>query len=125
MADPTSDFFDRLTQGGREPRLARTTGSIRFDLGGDAKVERWRIEIRRGAINVSHADGAADCVVRTDAGLFDDLVSGRANAMASILRGRLVAEGDPALLILFQRLFPAPTERRMTTSARTVGKRRA
>ena len=45
--------------------------------------------------------------------------------MASILRGRLVAEGDPALLILFQRLFPAPPKRKMTTSARTVGKRRA
>ena len=77
------------------------------------------------SITVSHADGAADCVVRADAALFDDLVRGEANAMASILRGRLVAEGDPALLIRFQRLFPAPTKRKMTASARTVGKRRA
>ena len=124
MADPTSDFFDGLAQRGREPKLARTTGSIRFELGDGARSEQWRIEIRRGAINVSHAGGAADCVVRADAGLFDDLVHGRANAMASILRGRLVAEGDPALLIRFQRLFPSPPKRKMTASARTVGKRR-
>ena len=125
MVDPAAEFFERLAQGGREPRLARTTGSIRFDLGGDDKTELWRIEIRRGAINVSHADGAADCVVRADTGLFDDLVHGRANAMASILRGRLMTDGDPALLIRFQRLFPAPPKRKMTASARTVGKRRA
>ena len=123
MNDPTSEFFDRLAERGRDPRLARTTGSIRFDLEGDSP-ERWRIEVRRGAMRVTHGDGAADCVVRADAGVFDDLVRGRANAMASILRGRLVAEGDPDLLIRFQRLFPAPTDRTMTASARTVGKRR-
>jgi ubiquinone biosynthesis protein UbiJ len=123
MVDRTADFFERLAERGREPRLARTTGSLRFDLGG-ADAEPWRIEIRRGAIDVSRAAGAADCVVRAEAGLFDDLVRGQANAMASILRGRLVADGDPALLIRFQRLFPAPTGRKMTASARTVGKRR-
>ena len=99
------------------------TGNIRFDLEGDSP-ERWRIEARRGAMRVTHGDGAADCVVRGDAAVFDEIVRGRANAMASILRGRLVIEGDPGLLIRFQRLFPAPTDRTMTTSARTVGKRR-
>ena len=124
MADPTSEFFERLAARGREPMLARTTGSLRFDLDGDARAEHWRIEVRRGAITVAHDAGAADCVVRAEAGLFDDLVRGRANAMASILRGRLIADGDPALLVRFQRLFPAPTGRKMTASARTVGKRR-
>ena len=124
MVDRTADFFEGLAERGREPRLARTTGSLRFDLGGGADAEPWRIEIRRGAIDVSRAAGPADCVVRAEAGLFDDLVRGQANAMASILRGKLVADGDPALLIRFQRLFPAPTGRKMTASARTVGKRR-
>jgi len=124
MVDRTADFFEGLAERGREPRLARTTGSLRFDVGGGADAEPWRIEIRRGVIDVSRAAGAADCVVRAEAGLFDDLVRGHANAMASILRGRLVADGDPALLIRFQRLFPAPTGRKMTASARTVGKRR-
>jgi ubiquinone biosynthesis protein UbiJ len=124
MADPTADFFQALATSGPEPRLARATGSIRFDLEGQGKAKQWRIDVRRGAITVSNAGGDADCVVRTNASLFDDLVRGRANAMASILRGELVAEGDPAFLIRFQRLFPAPTDRKMTASARTVGKRR-
>jgi len=124
MADPTADFFGALARGGREPRLARATGSIRFDLEGQGKAKQWRIDVRRGEITVSDAGGDADCVVRTDASLFDDLVRGRANAMAAILSGKVVIEGDPAFLIRFQRLFPAPTERKMTASARTVGKRR-
>ena len=45
--------------------------------------------------------------------------------MATLLRGRLEADGEPELLTRFQRLFPAPAKRKMTaSSARTVGKRR-
>ena len=35
------------------------------------------------------------------------------------------ADGDPEFLVLFQRLFPAPSEQKRKTSARTVGKRRS
>lgn len=124
MSSPTSEFFDRLAERGREPGLARTTGSIRFELTRDGAVERWRVEFRRGATVVSHTTGSADCVVRTDAAIFDDLARGRANAMATMLRGQLLIEGAPELLIRFQRLFPAPTEPPRRASARTVGKRR-
>ena len=44
--------------------------------------------------------------------------------MAAALRNELTIEGDPGFLVRFQRLFPAPTGRRMPSSARTVGKRR-
>jgi len=124
MSSPTTEFFDRLAERGREPGLARTTGSVRFDLTRDGTVKHWRVEFRRGATAVSHATGPADCVVRADASLFDDLARGRANAMAALLRGRLVVDGSPELLIRFQRLFPAPIEQPMRASARTVGKRR-
>ena len=124
MSSATTEFFDRLAERGREPGLARTTGSVRFDLTRDGTVKHWRVEFRRGATTVSHATGPADCVVRADASLFDDLARGRANAMAALLRGRLAVDGSPELLIRFQRLFPAPTEPPMRASARTVGKRR-
>ena len=124
MADATSDFFQGLAERGREPRLARATGSIRFDLDDEKRPQQWRIDVRRGVVAVSQEGGAADCSIRTDASLFDDLVTGRANAMAAILRGKVLIDGDPAFLIRFQRLFPAPTGRKMTASARTVGKRR-
>lgn len=124
MADATSEFFDRLGERGHEPMLARTKGSMRFDLNRDGRTEHWRVEFRRGAVAVSHEAGPADCVVRADAALFDDLARGSANAMAATLRGQLVLDGAPGLLVRFQRLFPAPTGRKITSSARTVGKRR-
>ena len=124
MADVTAEFFDRLAERGNEPGLARTTGSLRFDLTRDDRIEHWRVELQRGAVTVTRTADAADCVVSTDASTFDDLARGRANAMATLLRGQLLAEGQPELLIHFQRLFPAPTKRKMTASARAVGKRR-
>jgi putative sterol carrier protein len=124
MATATSEFFDGLAARGLEPGFARTTGSLRFDLTRGDTTEHWRVEFRRGAVAIARSADPADCVVRTDAKLFDDLARGRANAMATLLRGQLLAEGEPELLILFQRLFPAPTGRKMTASARTVGKRR-
>jgi hypothetical protein len=124
MTDVTAEFFTRLAERGKEPSLARTTGSVRFDLTGDGRTDHWRVEFRRGAVTVSRAAEAADCVVRTARSTFDDLAAGRANALATLLRGQLLTDGDPELLIRFQRLFPAPSERRVRSSARTVGKRR-
>ena len=124
MATATSEFFEGLAARGLEPGLAHTTATLRFDLTRADATEHWRVELRRGAVTVARSADAADCVVRADGGLFDDLASGRANAMAALLRGQILATGDPEYLIRFQRLFPAPTGRKMTSSARTVGKRR-
>jgi hypothetical protein len=124
MSDVISEFFDRLGQRPNEPMLGRTNGSLRFDLDRDGRVEHWRVALRGGAMTVSNADEPADCVVRTEAALFEDLALGRANTMAATLRGQILLDGNPALLIRFQRLFPAPTKRRKTSSARSVGKRR-
>jgi putative sterol carrier protein len=124
MADVTSRFFDGVAQLGHVPALGRTTGSLRIDLDRAGQVDHWRVELRRGAVTVSRAPGPADCVIRADASLFEDLARGRANAMAATLRGQLLLEGNPAMLVRFQRLFPAPTGRRMTASARSVGRRR-
>ena len=125
MADVTAEFFERLAERGIVPGFERTTGSVRFDLAHGDQTEHWRVAFKRGAVTVDRAAGAADCVVRTDASTFEELASGRANVMATLLRGRLEADGEPEFLIRFQRLFPAPIKRKMTTSsARTVGKRR-
>ena len=125
MATATSEFFDRLAERGHEPGFARSTGSLRFDLTRNGATEHWRVELRRGAVTVARSGDAADCVVRADGALFDDLATGRANAMAALLRGQVQASGEPQLLIRFQRLFPAPTRRKPASSARTVGKRRS
>ena len=124
MPDPTEAFFARLIERGQEPALQRTSGSVRFDIDRDGQVAHWRLDIRNGTVEVSQSDDAADCVIGSSAKLFDELASGKANAMAAALRNELTMEGDPGFLVRFQRLFPAPTGRKMPKSARTVGKRR-
>ena len=80
--------------------------------------------MRRGTVVVSDSDATADCVVRVEASVFEDLVGGRQGPMPALLRGLLDVEGDPELLVRFQRLFPVVEHRPDAASARTVGRRR-
>ena len=50
----------------------------------------------------------ADCVIRAEKTLFDGITRGETSAVAAVLRGDIVIEGDRELLVLFQRLFPGP-----------------
>ena len=111
MTSPTEAFFDDLSRRGRVPMLARANGTIRFELTGGPAAERWILGIERGEVRVSRDDVEADCVVRVDRALFDAMASGRLNALAALLRGVLFVEGDPMLLVLAQRLFPAAPDK--------------
>ncbi len=64
--------------------------------------------IDKGDVSVSRRNAAADATVRATKELFDGLASGEVNTMAAVLRGAVEFEGDPELLVLFQRLFPGP-----------------
>jgi putative sterol carrier protein len=107
----TTEFFEELGTRGHEPRLEKATGTIRFELTNGRRKARWLVTVRKGDVTVSHANTRADCVVRTDQGLFDQIVTGEENAMAAMLRGAISVEGKPDLLVLFQRLFPGPSGR--------------
>ena len=108
MSDPTTEFFDSLARRTHEPLLEKTKGSLRFEIARGKTKKRWFVSIDDGDVNVSRRNAAADAVVRADGALFDRLVTGQENAMAALLRGAMVVEGDPDDLILFQRLFPSP-----------------
>ena len=108
MAQPTGEFFEGLAQRGHEPLLEKATGSIRFDLANGKKSQRWLVAIDKGDVAVSHKSTAPDCTLRSTEELFDDIVLGKENAMAAVLRGAVTVDGDPELLVLFQRLFPGP-----------------
>ena len=112
MVDATAKFFDELERNGHEPLLEKASGSLRFELTDGKAVERWRVDVRQGDVAVSHKAGAADCVLRAPKPLFDKLASGRENAMAAVLRGALIVEGDIDLLMAFQRILPSPPRRR-------------
>ena len=106
MADATTEFFRELGERGRDPRLSKVTGSVRFELANGQRKARWLVTIDRGTIAVSRANTRADCVVRTTKQVFDEIAAGETNAFAAVLRGVLTVEGAAELLIFFQRLFP-------------------
>jgi hypothetical protein len=111
VSEPIEEFFERLSAGGPGTLPPRTNGSLRIDLGSGATTERWFLTVEDGAASVSHRNAKADAVIRTSKDLFEGMVTGRVNAMAGALRGAVSLEGDPTLLVLFQRALPGPPSR--------------
>lgn len=108
MSGPIEEFFEGLSAGAPGSLPPRASGSLRIDLGSGATTERWFLTIGKGAVSVSHRNAKADAVIRTSKDLFEGIVTGKVNAMAGALRGVVSLEGDPTLLVLFQRALPGP-----------------
>ena len=106
MTGTGEDFFRDLGREGRHPSLAKASGAIRFDLVDGDRTDRWLVSIDRGDVSVSRGKHPADCVVHTDASLFEGIVRGKKNSMAASLRGELTFEGNAELLVLMQRVLP-------------------
>jgi SCP-2 sterol transfer family len=108
VSEPIEEFFERLSAGGPGSLPARAKGSLRIDLANGATTERWFVTVAGGNVSVSHRNAKADAVIRTSKDLFVGIVTGKVNAMAGALRGVVSLEGDPTLLVLFQRALPGP-----------------
>jgi SCP-2 sterol transfer family len=116
--DPTQAFFDELAERGHEPLLGNITGTLRVEVVDGETSEHWHVDVRKGVLKVSRKNAKADAIVRVPRPLCDKITSGRENAMAAMLRGALVPEGDLRLTMLFQRLFPGPTPKPTSGSGR-------
>jgi putative sterol carrier protein len=106
MTDATAEFFDALAQRGHDPMLGRFKGSVRFDVKSGNRTEHFRVAFKQGDITVTHDEAEADCVVRADRSLLNACAAGEKNIMAAFLRGEIAVQGDPQLLVLFQRILP-------------------
>ncbi|HEU5211540.1 MAG TPA: SCP2 sterol-binding domain-containing protein [Gaiellaceae bacterium] len=112
MADATGEYFDRLARRGHDPALHRATGTMAIEVANGRSRRRWFVAVDKGDITVSRTTGQVDCTVRADERVFRSLASGRTSPTAAVLRGTIVVEGDPRLLVLFRRLLPGPPTRR-------------
>ena len=108
MSNETQEFFHELGRRGHEPLLANVIGNVQFDVVDGSRTTRWLVTIDKGDVAVSHKRGRADCTIRGDKALFDDVVVGRTNTMAAVLRGALAISGDLELMVAVQRIFPGP-----------------
>jgi len=109
MTEPTRVFFKRLAEQ-HQPLLESMSGSVRFDIADGERTEHWLLQIHKGDVTVSHEDSEADCVMIADIDTFDDILTGKMNAMAAVLRGALQIEGKAILLAALQRLFPGSSD---------------
>jgi hypothetical protein len=108
MTEPANELFERLGSVGHLPVLKQASGTMLLELVGGKRTERWRVTVDKGDVDVSRGNGPTDCVLRADRKLFGGLTTGKVNAFAAVLRGAVTIEGDPRLLVLFQRLLPGP-----------------
>jgi len=116
MSD-TTEYFQQLGRRGHEPLLAKVQGTVRFDLVGSDRTDRWLVAVDKGDVTVSHEEGSADCAIRADKTFFERMTRGEENAMAAVLRGALVCVGDAELLLAIQRIFPGPPHQQQAESA--------
>ncbi|MET7469978.1 SCP2 sterol-binding domain-containing protein [Micromonospora sp. NPDC005686] len=112
MVDMTTRFFEDLDRRGFEPLLAKTSGTLRFDLHEGPHTTHWLLEIDHGNLRVRQEDGEADTVVGTDPRLFAEMVGGEENPIAALLRGDMTVVGDLRLVLQVERVFPGPPDSR-------------
>ncbi len=117
MTSPSEAFFEDLSKTGHVQLMQRVKGTVRFDLDDDGSIEHWYVAVDKGDVKVSRKKTSADAVMNADRSLLDDMVQGRVNATAAILRGLISVEGNLGLLMLFQRLFPGPSNARAAKAA--------
>jgi putative sterol carrier protein len=103
----TEEFFHQLTTS-PPPALKRMVATIRFDVEDGPTTRHWLLAVDRGTVRVSHRKAKADAVIRVSRDLFERIFAGETNAMAAVLRGEISIDGDPELLLAFQRLVPGP-----------------
>jgi putative sterol carrier protein len=110
MPSATTQFFEHLGTRGHVAELEKVRGTLRFEVEDAEPIERWLVTVDHGAITVAPDAGAETptCVVRGTRVVLEGVARGELNAMAAVLRGELVIEGDLQILMIVQRVFPGP-----------------
>lgn len=110
--DATTRFFEEIDRREYEPRLVKTTGSLRIDLQEGPRTTHWFLKIDHGRVEVSQENREADTVVGTSPQLFEDIAAGREHGIAALLRGDMTVSGDARLLVQVERTFPGNPDAR-------------
>ncbi|MGK5674816.1 SCP2 sterol-binding domain-containing protein [Micromonospora sp. URMC 106] len=112
MSEATERFFESLPA--RAPHVLRgpVNGTMQIDLARGNQTVHWVVRMQPGAIEVSRHRGPADAIWYTSEDLFDRLVTGRAQAISTVLRNESSFSGDVVLFLAFRRFFPEPPDTR-------------
>ena len=106
MARLDERLLQDLSERSHEQPVPGVDGVVRFDVKDGDRVDRWYLSITKGVVTVARKGGEPDCVLTGGRATFDAVLSGRANAVAALLRGAFNAQGKIILLSALQQLFP-------------------
>ena len=106
MAELDQRLLEDISEWSHERPVPAVDGVVRLDVRDDDRVDTWYLTITKGVVSVSRQGDKPDCVLAGDVATFDAVLSGKANAMAALLRGALDVQGKVVLLTALQRLFP-------------------
>ncbi|MBU8855853.1 MULTISPECIES: SCP2 sterol-binding domain-containing protein [unclassified Micromonospora] len=98
----------RTPQGLRSP----VDGVLRVDLYTGSHTEHWLVTLRAGNPVAGRGYAEADTVWRSDAALFEKLVTGESQPIAALLRNDATLSGDVTVFLAFQRFFPPSPQAR-------------
>jgi putative sterol carrier protein len=107
--DATSEFFENMSHKRHLPLLENLEGTVGFDITNGKKTDHLRVTIDHGDVEATNQTKDADCVVKADRVLFNDILVGEENVMAALLRGAVQIEGNPRYVVSLQRLLPSPS----------------
>jgi putative sterol carrier protein len=118
-----------LARPGHLTTLEGESATLRFEVTDGGRVERWHLTVADGDVTVARRNGPADATVRLRRPDAEELVTGRMNAQAALLRGLITVQGDIGVLMMFQRCLPGPPGSRgrvaPITSRMVMAERRA
>ena len=106
--DAISEFFAMLAAPGHLTAFEGAAATLRFDVHDDGTEEHWHLAVADGDVVVTRDRVQADVIVSIRRDRFEEMVTGRLNAQAALLRGLLHCEGSMAALMMFQRCLPGP-----------------
>jgi len=105
MDDPTAQFFAELDK--RTLRLPPDTQvKVRIDLEYDGKTDHWFIHFDGPRAHVSREGKGAIVTVHARKELFDRIVSGEVNLIATLYRNELTFEGNFVYLAYLRASLP-------------------
>ncbi len=106
MTEAIERFFESLPARAPSVLPGPVRGTLQIDLSQGNRTEHWRVRIAPRAVEVSRQRGPADAIWYSSEELFDRLVTGRARAVAAVLRNECSFSGDVVLFLAFRRFFP-------------------
>jgi len=106
MAELDVGLLEALEERSREHPVPAVDGVVLFDVRDGDRVDEWYVTMKKGIVTVARKGGEPDCVLTGGRATFDAVLSGRANAVAALLRGAFNAQGKIILLSALQQLFP-------------------